>query len=67
LEKKVEREKQMLVNQQEEELEMIRVQIIFDVWKVSPAGPNSSEIYRKQMMAMQEHYEKQIQKLVSKN
>ena len=53
--------------EQEEELEMMRVQIIFAKGKVSQAGLNSSEIYRKKMMAMQEHYEKQIQELVLKN
>ena len=35
--------------EQEEELEMMRVQIIFAKGKVSQAGLNSSEIYRKKM------------------
>ena len=81
LEKKGEREKQVVVDQlrkvegelkrvkaeQEEELEILRVQIISAKGKASQVVPNSSEIYRKKMMAMQEHYEKQIQELVIKN
>ena len=81
MEKKGEREKQVTVEQlktmeaelqrvkaeQEEELEMMRVQIISAKGKANQAVPNSSEIYRKKMMAMQEHYEKQIQELIAKN
>ena len=81
LEKKYEREKQVLMDQlrikedeqrkvkaeHEEELEMMRVQIVSAKGKANKAVPNNSEIYRKKMMAMQEHYEKQIQEILSKN
>jgi predicted outer membrane protein len=46
---------------------MMRVQIISAKGKASHTGPNSSEIHKKKMTAMQEHFEKQIQELVIKN
>ena len=65
--KTMEAELQRVKAEQEEELEMMRVQIISAKGKANQAVPNSSEIYRKKMMAMQEHYEKQIQELIDKN
>jgi len=81
MEKKCEREKQVVVDelkiledelrkaraQHEEELEMLRVQIVSAKGKASQCPPSNSEIYRKKMIAMQEHYEKQIQEILSKN
>jgi len=81
MDKKYEREKQLLVEQlrtmedelkkvkarHDEDLEMMKVQIVSAKGKASQAVPSNSEIYRKKMIAMQEHYEKQIQELLSKN
>jgi len=81
MDKKYEREKQLLVDQlrtmedefkkvkaqHEEDLEMMKVQLVSAKGKASQAVPSNSEIYRKKMIAMQEHYEKQIQELLSKN
>jgi len=81
MEKKCEREKQVVVDelrimedelrkvraQHEEELEMLRVQIVSAKGKASQGPPSNSEIYRKKMIAMQEHYEKQIQEILSKD
>jgi len=81
LEKKGEREKHVIVDQlrkveeemrkvkaeHEDELEMMKVQIVSAKGKANQAQPNNAEIYRKKMMAMQEHYEKQIQDLVTRN
>jgi len=81
MDKKYEREKQLLLDQlrskedefrkvkaqHEEDLEMMKVQIVSAKGKACQAVPSNSEIYRKKMMAMQEHYEKQIQELLLKN
>ena len=40
---------------------MMRLQIVSAKGKAFQAVPNSSEIYRKMMISMKEHYEKQIQ------
>ena len=65
--KTAEEELKRVKAEQEGELEMMRVQIVSAKGKANQAVPNSSEIYRKKMMAMQEHYENQIQELIAKN
>ena len=80
LTKRIEREKQSLVEllerkeeqlrniatEHQEELEKLRIQLVAAKTKENSSSPSafSSEFYRKKILAMQEHYENQIQELV---
>ena len=80
LTKRIEREKQSLIEllerkeeqlrniatEHQEELEKLRIQLVAAKTKENSSSPSafSSEFYRKKILAMQEHYENQIQELV---
>ena len=80
LTKRIEREKQSLAEllerkeeqlsniatEHQEELDKLRIQLVAAKTKENSSSPSafSSEFYRKKILAMQEHYENQIQELV---
>jgi len=55
-----------IATEHQEELEKLRIQLVAAKTKENSSSPSafSSEFYRKKIMAMQEHYETQIQELV---
>jgi len=59
-------ENQTLKAEHEEELEKMKIQITSLKSKTNQSSVNNLEVYKNKMLAMQEHYEQELQKLVGK-